>query len=80
VQALILGGKARAVLKGRHHVAAEDIRTLAPPVLRHRVVTNFSAEAEGYTPDRIVDDLLAGFDPTHTALDDDERVHQVLSA
>ncbi len=80
VQALILGGKARAVLKGRHHVCAEDIRALAHPVLRHRIVTNFSAEAEGYTSDRIVDDLLANFDPTRTALDDDERVNKVLSA
>ncbi len=80
VQALILGGKARAVLKGRCHVAAEDIRALAHPVLRHRIVTNFSAEAEGYTPDRIIDDLLSQFDPTRTPLDDDERVNKVLSA
>ena len=48
VQALLLGGKARAALRGRHHLAAEDIRALAHPVLRHRIVTNFSAEAEGY--------------------------------
>jgi MoxR-like ATPase len=53
---------------------------LAHPVLRHRIVTNFSAEAEGFTPDRIIDDLLASFDPTRTPLDDDERVNKVLSA
>ncbi len=80
VQALVLGGKARAVLQGRHYVSAEDIRALASPVLRHRIVTNFSAEAEGYTSDRIIGDLLSSFDPTHTSLDDDERVNKVLSA
>jgi MoxR-like ATPase len=80
VQALLLGGKARAVLKGRAHVAAEDIRALAHPVLRHRVVTNFSAEAEGYTSDRVVDDLLQRIDPNRTHLDDDERINKVLSA
>ena len=80
VQALILGGKARATLRGRYHVSTDDIRALAHPVLRHRIVTNFSAEAEGYTPDRIIDDLLAGFDPTHTPLDDDERINKILSA
>jgi MoxR-like ATPase len=79
VQALILGGKARAVLKGRCHVAAEDVRALAHPVLRHRIVTNFSAEAEGYTPDRIIDDVLGSLDPTRTPLDDDERLNKVLS-
>ncbi|MHC4695803.1 MAG: AAA family ATPase [Planctomycetota bacterium] len=80
VQSLLLGGKARAVLMGRHHVAAEDIRALAHPVLRHRLVTSFSAEAEGYTPDRIIDDLLQAADPHSTHLDDDERTRKVLSA
>ncbi len=79
VQALVLGGKARAVLKGRHHVSIEDIRALAPPVLRHRLVTNFSAEAEGYTTDRVIDELLASFDPTSTPMDGDERFSKVLS-
>ena len=80
VQALLLGGKARAAIKGRHHVSHEDIRALAPPVLRHRLVTNFSAEAQGYTPDRITDELLAGLDPHRTRLDDDERTRKVLSS
>ncbi len=80
VQALLLGGKARAVLKGRHHVAVDDVRALAAPVLRHRIVTNFSAEAEGYTSDRIVDELLAAIDPHQTKLDGDERLRHVLSA
>ncbi len=80
VQALILGGKARAALRGRHHVSSDDIRALAHPVLRHRLVTNFSAEAEGYTPDRIIDELLACVDPTKTSLDGDERISKVLSS
>ena len=79
VQALLLCGKARAVLHGRHHVGVEDIRALAHPVLRHRIVTNFSAEAEGFTPDRIIDELLASVDPTRTSLDDHERINKVLS-
>ncbi len=80
VQALVLGGKARAVMMGRQHVAAEDIRALAHPVLRHRLITNFSAEAEGYTTDRVIDELLASIDPTATGLEGDERINKVLSA
>ena len=80
VQALILGGKARAAIRGRHYVAVEDIRALAHPVLRHRLVTNFSAEAEGYTTDGIIDELLSTLDPTRTTLDDHERISKVLSA
>ncbi|MCH7807594.1 MAG: MoxR family ATPase [Planctomycetes bacterium] len=80
VQGLLLAGKARAVLKGRHHVAIEDIRSLAHPILRHRIVTNFSASAQGYTPDRIIDDLLTSVDPYKTHLDGDERIRKVLSA
>ena len=57
-QALILGAKAAALLAGRHNVAPDDIRRVARPVLRHRVLPNFAAEAEGVTAERIVDDLL----------------------
>ena len=57
-QYLILGGKARALLKGRFYVNIEDIRAVAHPVLRHRIVTTFNAEAEGVTADTIVDRLL----------------------
>ena len=53
-QYLILAGKARALLKGRYHVSTEDIRAVALPVLRHRIVTNFNAEAEGIKSDTIV--------------------------
>jgi MoxR-like ATPase len=58
-QALILGAKAAALLAGRLTVAPEDIRRVARPVLRHRVLPNFAAEAEGVTSERIVEDLLA---------------------
>ncbi len=57
-QYLILGGKARAVLHGRYYVSADDIRAVAHPVLRHRIITNFNAEAEGIKPDDIVDKLI----------------------
>jgi MoxR-like ATPase len=53
-QYLVLGAKARAVLHGRYYVSCEDIRAVAPPVLRHRIITNFHAEAEGMKPDEIV--------------------------
>jgi MoxR-like ATPase len=53
-QYLILAAKARAVLHGRYYVACEDVRAVAPAVLRHRIITNFNAEAEGIKPDEIV--------------------------
>jgi MoxR-like ATPase len=53
-QFLVLGAKARAVLHGRYYVSCEDIRCVAAPVLRHRIITNFNAEAEGIKPDDIV--------------------------
>ncbi|MFO0965449.1 MAG: MoxR family ATPase [Gemmataceae bacterium] len=57
-QYLILAGKARAILNGRLHVMTEDIQQVAHPVLRHRLVTTFHADAEGVTPDQIIDKLL----------------------
>jgi MoxR-like ATPase len=53
-QYLILAAKARAVLHGRYYVSGDDIRAVAAPVLRHRIVTNFNAEAEGLKSDDIV--------------------------
>jgi MoxR-like ATPase len=55
---LIMAGKARAILQGRVHVTTEDIAKVAHPVLRHRVMTTFSAEASGMTSDRLIDRLL----------------------
>ena len=57
-QYLVLGAKARALTNGRYHVSFEDIRALAHPVLRHRVLTNFHAQSEGITSDSLVDRLL----------------------
>ena len=57
-QALILGGKARALMHGRYHVSVADVRALAPAVLRHRIVTNFFAESDGVTADDVVTRLL----------------------
>ena len=57
-QYLILGGKARALLHGRLHVTTEDIREVAHPVLRHRLVTTFNADADGVTADMVISRLL----------------------
>jgi MoxR-like ATPase len=57
-QALLLAGKARAVLHGRPAVSLEDVRAVAPPVLRHRVLVNFQAEADGIDAEAIVSRLL----------------------
>ena len=57
-QYMVLGAKARALLYGRSHVSFEDIRALAHPVLRHRVLINYRAEAEGVVVKNIVDSLL----------------------
>jgi len=58
-QYLVLGAKARALTTGRYHVTYDDIRSMAHPVLRHRVLMNFRAESEGITTDSIVDELLS---------------------
>ena len=57
-QFLVLGAKARALLAGRSHVTAEDIRALAAPVLRHRVLVNYRAEAEGANVEAVIGRLL----------------------
>ncbi len=62
-QFLVLGAKARALLKGRAHVAAEDIETLAYPTLRHRILLNYRAEAEGIRVEDVIRKLLATVEP-----------------
>jgi len=57
-QYLVLGAKARAVLHGRYYASCEDVRAVAAPVLRHRIMTNFNAEAEGIKPDDIIARLI----------------------
>ena len=58
-QYLTLGSKARALMHGRTHVDFDDVRALAHPVLRHRILTNFHAQSERVTTDQIIDELLA---------------------
>jgi MoxR-like ATPase len=56
--ALVVASKARAFLRGRNHVSEEDIKALAAPVLRHRIILDFRAERDGKTPDDVIADLL----------------------
>ena len=67
-QALILGAKAHALLQGRHAVAPEDIRRVVQPVLRHRVLVNFAAEAEGVTTEQVINALLEHVAPPSSKL------------
>jgi MoxR-like ATPase len=67
-QALVLGAKAHALLHGRHAVAPEDIRRVAHPVLRHRVLVNFAAEAEGVTTHQVIEALLRHVPPPASKL------------
>lgn len=62
-QALILGAKARAVLAGRFAAEVEDVRSLCLPILRHRLVLNFRADADGVRPDQLIGELLASVQP-----------------
>ncbi|MFL2904610.1 MAG: AAA family ATPase [Limisphaerales bacterium] len=62
-QFLVLGAKARTLLQGRSHVTAEDIQAVAAPVLRHRVLINYRAEAEGITTQKIIEQLLDHINP-----------------
>ncbi|MEM1211959.1 MAG: MoxR family ATPase [Planctomycetota bacterium] len=57
-QALVLGGKVRALLDGRAHVSADDLRDVMLPALRHRVLLNFEGAAEGITPDMVINDII----------------------
>jgi MoxR-like ATPase len=57
-QFLVLAAKARALLHGRYHACTDDVRQVAPAVLRHRIITNFNAQAEGITPDDVVRRLI----------------------
>ncbi len=67
-QYLVLGGKARALIRGRTHVTVGDVRALAHPVLRHRVLTNFFAESEGVASDHLIDRLLTTVQPPSSGL------------
>jgi MoxR-like ATPase len=68
-QHLVMAAKARAMLHGESHVSLADVKAVAAPCLRHRIVTNYNAEADGVTADRIVEQLLKQVpsDPTKTS-------------
>jgi MoxR-like ATPase len=77
---LILGGKARAAMMGRSHVDPEDIKFLAKPVLRHRLLVNFAAESDGITTDDVVSRII---DCTPTAQDEllrDARFQRIFAS
>jgi MoxR-like ATPase len=80
VQYLILGGKARALLSGRLHVAVEDIQALAKPVLRHRLSVNFAAESDGISTDDVVDRIVAITPTTEDDLTRDARFQQIFAS
>jgi MoxR-like ATPase len=80
VQYLILGGKARALLYGRAHVQTEDIQTLAYPVLRHRILTNFTAASEGITTDQVIERLLKETPSREGELTKDERFRRMFAS
>ncbi|MEW4526983.1 MoxR family ATPase [Maioricimonas sp. JC845] len=80
VQYLLLGGKARALLNGRTYVSTEDIAELAAPVLRHRIVTNFSAESEGITADHVIERLVRETPSKEGELTQDPRFKKIFAA
>jgi MoxR-like ATPase len=67
-QALVLGAKAHALLNGRMAVAPSDIRRVSKPVLRHRILTNFAAQAEGIGVERVIDDLVHRVPPPSSGI------------
>jgi MoxR-like ATPase len=80
VQYLILGGKARALLHGRTHVQCEDIQALAFPVLRHRILTNFTAASEGVTPDTVIQRLVKSTPTREGELTQDPRFQKIFAS
>ncbi|MCS7046772.1 MAG: MoxR family ATPase, partial [Gemmataceae bacterium] len=80
VQFLILGAKARALLYGRTHVQTDDIQALAHPVLRHRILTNFTAASEGITSDTVIEKLLKETPSREGELTRDERFKKIFAS
>jgi MoxR-like ATPase len=76
VQFLLMGAKARAVMEGRTFATIEDIKVIAKPVLRHRIITTFNAESNGITSDHVVDQILQNIPDRH----DDDKIAPELAA
>jgi len=79
-QSLILAAKARAALAGKPEVSLEDLQHVAPPVLRHRLVLNYTAEAEGQTTDSVIARLLETVAMHESGSIEDEKIERVLKA
>jgi MoxR-like ATPase len=79
VQNLILGAKARALLYGRPHVTTEDIQKMAMPVMRHRILTNFTAASEGVTTDVVIKKILEETPSKEGELERDERFKKMFT-
>ncbi len=75
---LILSAKARAILTGSYHVTPEHVRAVAKPVLRHRILTNFNAEADQVSTDTIIDGLLASVPVEGSSAEERKRMETVL--
>jgi MoxR-like ATPase len=80
VQNLVLGGKARALLYGRSHVTTDDIKALAFPVLRHRILCNFTAASEGVSTDIVVKKILEETPDKEDTLTRDERFKKIFAS
>ena len=80
MQFLLLGAKARALLNGRTHVSTDDIKALAAPVLRHRIVVSFAAESEGINSDKIVEQLIQSTPSKEGELTRDPNLTKIFAA
>ena len=80
VQNLILGGKARALLYGRTHVQTDDIQALAYPVLRHRILPNFTAASEGISTDYVIERIIKETPSTEGDLSRDDRFSRIFAS
>ena len=77
---LLLGAKARALLDGRTIVSTDDIQKLAAPVMRHRIVPNFTAESEGITSDKVIERLIQETPTRESELTSDPRFGKIFAA
>ena len=80
VQCILMGAKARCLMQGRSHVALEDLQALAAPVLRHRLLVNYTAESEGITPDHVVEQLIETLPAREDELSNDPRFKKVFAS
>ncbi len=78
VQYMIMAAKAKALLRGANCVAIEDVQAIIKPVLRHRVLMNFTAQSEGFTPDNLADRLIAATPVRNDELLNDPRFQKIF--